>query len=109
MFIIIILVPCIAPSGAPLNIILSTTSRNISVAWTAIDCIQRNGAISRYTVAFQEEGEADVLENTVDTTFNAEELTPGNSYTFRVAGVNDVGSGPFAMITFTTNEEGPIC
>ena len=56
---------------------------------------------------FQKEGEADdVLENTVDMIFNVEELSPGNRYTFQVAGVNEIGTGPFAMITFTTNIEG---
>ena len=98
--------PCIAPSGSPHNVIISIAPRNISVSWTVVDCIQRNGVFSHYTVVFQEKGETDVLENTVDLIFHAEELSPGNSYTFQVAGVNDVGTGPFTVITFTTNEEG---
>ena len=102
-----ILVFHVAPTGAPLSVILSITSRNISVAWTAIDCIKRNGIISHYTVIFQKEGGADdVLENTVDMIFNVEELSTGNRYTFQVAGVNEIGTGPFTMITFTTNIEG---
>ena len=73
------------------------------MTWDTIECIERNGIITGYTVVFQEQGEA----NTVDRTFSATELTSFTSYTFQVAGVNDVGTGPLTdIITITTVEEG---
>ena len=77
------------------------------VTWDTIECIENNGMITGYTVVFQEQGGADVIGNTVDRTFSATELTPFTSYTFQVAGVNDVGTGPFTdIITITTDEDG---
>ena len=52
-------------------------------------------------------GRANVPGNTVNRTFSATELTPFTNYTFQVAGVNDVGTGPLTdIITITTDEEG---
>ena len=63
--------------------------------------------ITVYSVAFQEQGGANVPGSTVDKTFSATELAPFTNYTFQVAGVNDVGTGPFTdIITITTDEEG---
>ena len=78
------------------------------VTWGTIGCIERNGIITGYTVVFQEQGGGNVPGNTVDyRTFSAEGLTPLTSYTFQVAGVNDVDTGPFTTIsTITTDEEG---
>ena len=81
------------------------TSRSITVTWGTIECIERNGIITGYTVVFQEQGGANVPGNTVDRTFSATGLTPFTNYTFQVAGVNDVGTGPFTN-TITTDEEG---
>ena len=77
------------------------------VTWDTIECIEGNGIITGYTVVFQEQGEANVPGNIVDKTFYAGGLTPFTSYTFQVAGVNDVGTGPLIpIITITTDEEG---
>ena len=76
------------------------------VTWGTIECIERNGILTDYTVVFQEQGGANVTGNIVNRTFSAGGLTPEISYTFQVAGVNDVGTGPFTEITITTDEEG---
>ena len=77
------------------------------VTWDTIKCIERNGIITGYTVVFQDRGGANVPGNTVNRTFSATELTPFTNYTFQVAGVNDVGTGPFTnIITITTDEDG---
>ena len=76
------------------------------MTWDNIECIERNGIITNYIVVFQEQGGANVISSTVDRTFSATELTPFTNYTFQVAGVNDVGTGPFAVLTITTDEEG---
>ena len=87
----------------------SIISRSITVTWDTIECIECNGIITGYTVVFQEQGGANVPGNTVDRTFSATELTPFTNYTFQVAGVNDIGTGPFTdIITITTDEEGFI-
>ena len=78
------------------------------VTWDTIECIEQNGIITGYAVVFQERGGANVpgSVNTVDRTFSAGGLTPGTGYTFQVAGISDVGRGPFTEITITTDEEG---
>ena len=76
------------------------------VTWDTIECIERNGIITGYTVVFQEQGGANVPGNTVDRIFSAGGLTPGTSYTFQVAGVNDAGTGVFSTTIISTDEEG---
>ena len=76
------------------------------VTWDTIECIECNGIITNYTVVFQEQGGANVPGNTVNRTFSAKG-TPYTNYIFQVAGVNDVGTGPFtSVITVITAEEG---
>ena len=84
----------------------TTTSRNISVSWDVIDCTERNGIITGYTVEFQEQGGARLPGEVVNQTFTASGLTPRTNYVFRVAGVNSNGTGPFtnAVVIFTNNE-----
>ena len=78
------------------------------VIWGIIECIEHNGILTGYTVVFQEQGGATIPGEVMDQSFTANDLTPGTSYTFQVAGVNDVGTGPFTEITITTDEEGLI-
>ena len=75
------------------------------VTWDTIECIERNGIITGYTVVFQKQGVANVPGNTVDRTFSAGGLTPGTYYTFQVAGVNIVGVGPLTSITTINTDE----
>ena len=99
----------IAPTGPPCDVTPSTTSTSVSVSWSTIDCIERNGVINSYTVVFQEQGGA-VIPGEVDVmdrTFTASGLTPHTNYTFRVAGVNSNGTGRYSNdITVLTNQDG---
>ncbi len=96
-----------APVGAPRDVVPFTTSRSVSVSWGAIECIERNGVITGYTVEFQEQGGARIPGEVVNQTFTASGLTPHTNYTFRVAGVNSNGTGPFSgTILITTDEDG---
>ena len=64
--------------------------------------------ITNYTVEFQEQGGAMVPGevNVINRTFTASGLTPHTNYTFRVAGVNINGPGPFTHdILITTAED----
>ena len=83
------------------------TSRNVSVSWQRIACSERNGFITSYAVEFQEEGGARIHGEVVGETFTAVQLVPFTNYLFRVAGVNNNGTGPFTKsITVTTTEDG---
>ena len=98
-----------APTGPPRDVTPSTTSRSVSVSWSTIECIERNGVITNYTVVFQEQGGAVIPGevNVMDRTFTASGLTPHTTYTFRVAGVNSNGTGLYSMtIMILTDEDG---
>ena len=86
----------------------SATTRNISVLWVTIDCIDRNGEITGYEVEFrQADGPAITTGEVMGLTFIASGLQPFTNYTFRVAGVNSEGRGPFTdIITICTDEDG---
>ncbi len=87
--------------------VVSTASRSASVSWDAIECIERNGVITGYTVEFQEQSGARIPGEVVNQTFIASGLTPHTNYTFRVAGNSSNGMGPFSnILLFTTNEDG---
>ena len=95
-----------APTGSPQCIsTTSTTSRSITVSWEKIKCIERNGPIINYTVEFQEVGGALIPGVVVNRIFTATGLTPYTNYIFRVAGVNDNGTGPFTNVTSILSEE----
>ena len=86
-------------------IVMSPTvsSKSITVNWNEIPCIQRNGMIIRYEVEFGPSREGTISGRS----FTANGLTPFTNYTFKVRGVNSVGSGPYSNLTIiTTAEEG---
>ena len=86
-----------------------TTSRIISASWAAIECIEHNGNITGYTVEFQEQGGVRIPGEVVGQTFTASGLTPYTNYTFRVAGNNINGTGPFTNTSaILTNEDGML-
>ena len=97
-----------APTGAPQDVVTTITSRIISVAWSDIDCIERNGAIIGYEVElYRVDGTAIPFGEVVGQTFTIRGLQPSSDHTFRVAGVNTAGRGPFTnIITLHTPEDG---
>ena len=109
MYSIQVLVSFSAPTGSPRNVNYTVTSTSVNFDWRQIDCIERNGVITNYTVVFQEQGGAVISGevNAMDRTFTASGLTPHTNYVFRVAGVNSIGTGPYTNGTmFTTKEDG---
>lgn len=100
----------LVPSGPPQDIQYSKSSRDIALSWAPIVCSQCNGPILDYMVEFQSL-EDDVVNVTVSAneTFTAGGLVPSTNYTFRVAGVNINGTGPFSnALTILTDEDGII-
>ena len=82
------------------------------MSWDAIECLERNGEITDYTVVFQQQGGAEVPGevNARERSFTASGLTPHTNYTFRVAGVNSNGTGPFSdEIIVDIPEETTVC
>ena len=58
------------------------------------------------SLEFQEEGGADIPGEVMGQSFTASGLTPNTNYTFRVAGVNANGTGPFTeSITINTSTD----
>ena len=94
-----------APSGGPQSLTLSVDSRNIRVTWNPINCIDRNGQITAYSVEFGPTVGILTCERVTAQQFTRDRLTPGRTYTFRVAGVNSNGNGPFVELTLSTDEE----
>ena len=100
-----------APTGAPGTPTSSAaTSRTLTLDWTAIACLMRNGAITNYIIQY---GEGSNRNETVDMTstsltFMVQGLKPFTEYTFTVAGVNSVNTGPMsdASELIRTNEDG---
>ena len=95
-----------APTAPPHNIKFpTTTSRSVSVSWTQIRCIERNGPITSYRVEFRKMRGALIPGVMMNRTFTASGLFPYTNYTYRVAGVNDNGTGPFSNVTSVLTEE----
>ena len=60
-------------------------------------------------MVFREQGEAVNPVGTVNRNFTVNGLTPHTNYTFRVAGVNSNGTGPYSTdITVLTDEDGKL-
>jgi hypothetical protein len=99
--------PSDVPNEPPVNVSLTEGSRNVSVTWDMIECSWRNGPITSYAVDFQEEeGGAQIPGEVRGQTFTAGGLTPNTAYTFRVAGVNINGTGPYtSTLRFNTDED----
>ena len=88
-----------APTGSPgvptASVIMST---NITLTWTEIDCLDRNGVITSYIIQYGEGTNRDITITTPSsaTTHLITGLKPFTQYTFTVAGVNSLGTGPFS-------------
>ena len=85
-----------APNGFPTS--LSVESVNISlynISWNQINCYQRNGHITSYIILISRD---DIEFNISSTTVYilTSDLVLGKVYNISVAGVNDIGMGPFS-------------
>ena len=83
------------------------TARSISMSWNEIECIERNGMITNYTVEFSSLG-GSVIPGVLmvnERRFTASGLTSFTNYTFQVAGVNSNGTGPFSNVAIIQTAE----
>ena len=91
----------LAPTGTPQSIIPSVTATSVNVSWNEIECTERNGMITNYTVEFSSLG-GSVIPGVLmvnERRFTASGLAPFTNYTFQVAGINRNGTGPFSDLT----------
>ena len=83
-----------APSAAPTNVDVSViNSTAITVQWEMIPCIEQNGDITGYIVRYGSQTQSVSGGSVTETTIS--NLTPSTTYNFRVAAMNDAGTGPF--------------
>ena len=86
------------PSPLPSSISTSSTPTTITVQWGEVECIDRNGEITGYSVRYSGGGSTDTMPvsggDTRQTTISG--LTPSTDYTIKVAAVNSVGAGPYS-------------
>ena len=103
--IIIITVPSASPTSVTTS---SETSSSITVQWGPVNCIDRNGDVTGYSVRYGVQGDGSTQTVSVsgggitETTISG--LQSSTTYTIEVAAVNGAGIGPFSHpITTTTN------
>ncbi len=101
-----------APTGSPgvptASIIMST---NITLTWTEIGVSERNGIITSYIIQYGEGTNRNIIINTQSNanTHLITGLKPFTQYTFTVAGVNSVYSGPSsASSSITTSQDSKL-
>ncbi len=102
-----------APSGSPgAPTSSATTSTSITITWTEIACLGRNGVITGYTIRF---GPVNTSPTTIDHTSTDRSrvisgLTPFTNYTVSVRGVNSAGAGIYSAETvIRTGEVSKFC
>ena len=102
------------PTGAPQNLSIipgdhGPTSREVTFFWDLPLPSQRNGIITSYTISCSPDTET--LPVTVITLPGTEGLTVGGfqpftEYSCMIFATNSLGSGPPALVTTRTNEDG---
>ncbi len=81
---------------------------NISIEWNEVECADRNGDITRYSVRYgpsstpSSNRSAETISNPNSKTFSVGGREIGTSYSFEVAAVNGVGIGPYSTTIMVT-------
>ena len=75
--------------------------------WQREDCLLRNGQSRHYSVRYREAGSSTIIATATisvnNTIYTASSLYPHTSYTFQVALVNEVGTGPYTTSNISTS------
>ena len=86
----------VVPSGWPSSIqVLQVNSTANRFTWNEVDCSQRNGLITGYTVIISNSSITYNLTST-ERYIILNDLVFGTEYNISVAAVNSVGRGPFS-------------
>ena len=100
-----------APSAAPTFVKESgVTSSNITVQWGAMDCIDRNGDTTGYSVRYGVQGSGSTQTRDVSggsvTEATISSLMPSTTYSIQVAAVNSAGTGVYSDPPVIVETEG---
>ena len=97
-----------APSGSPgAPTSSSTTSTSITITWTEIACLDRNGVITGYTIRYESVNTSPTIITSTDRSIVISGLTAFTNYTVSVRGVNGAGDGIYSAETvIRTGEAG---
>ena len=92
-----------APSAAPTSVSVPeehVTSSSITVQWEAVDCTDRNGDITGYSVWYGVQGSGSTQTMNVSggsvTEATISSLMPSTTYSIQVAAVNSAGIGVYS-------------
>ena len=90
----------------PQPILQFVGATSFTVTWNREPCLSRNGADIHYIARYFLTGFRNIIDSKIvaisNMTFTATSLTPRTSYTFEVAFVNQVGSGPYTNLSTNT-------
>ncbi len=94
-----------APSGSPgAPTSSATTSTSITITWTEIACLGRNGVITGYTIRY-EPSPTTIDHTSTDRSREISGLTAFTNYSVSVRGVNSAGDGVYSAETFIRTDE----
>ena len=70
---------------------------SVMLTWNELDCLQRNGDITGYMIRYDRDSQL-ISDSSSDasTTYTVQGLDPFTEYSFSVAAVNSIGTGPFS-------------
>jgi len=69
-------------------------ARSVIITWTEVDCLRRNGNITKYLVDYGVGNVRDIELESKSTSLTVTNLSPFTKYTFTVKGINRAGEGP---------------
>ena len=94
-------VSCLVPSAAPtsVGVLPNVTSSSITVQWGAVNCADRNGDITGYSVQYEVVGSGSphtltVSEGGIPATIQS--VMSSTNYSIQVAAENSAGTGPYS-------------
>ena len=104
----ILLSPTVPP-GSPASVVSGViTPNSITLRWSPVECIHRNGDITGYSIRVLRNG---AMERFIEVQGDTREatvygLTPSTQYTVQVAAVNSAGTGPYSRDGIAVETEG---
>ena len=95
----------IVPSGVPQNFTISVSSRTFTLSWSPPLPSQRNGVITSYLINCSSGDSIINTTKTSSTSLTITGLEPFTNYTCSVSAATNLGDGPAAENTTSTNED----
>ena len=95
-----------APTGPPLNFLVTAGARSMIFSWAPPNATQRNGLITGYSLSCTPltAGGDISMQYTQDGTFTLGGFTPFTTYSCSIFAINRQGNGPVASMSIITLE-----